>query len=154
MADVQKSNNEASVAKQGRVRLTLLVYRKTGMRLSEFQKYWREQHAGVFTGIAIAKKNLLSYQQVCGACIMFPQYWALRRLICCPLSLQAHVDEKVSIPHPMVLQSVHDRSPKISFGRGNLMMASQLGPGPLKAMLTWRLYVDFGIVEACWLPCL
>ena len=80
MADVPKSNNEASVAKQDRVRLTLLVHRKPGLSLSEFQKYRREQHAGVFTGIATVKKNLLNYQQVCGACIMLPQYWALRRL--------------------------------------------------------------------------
>ena len=119
MVDIQKSNDEASVAKQDRVRLTLLVHRKPDLSLSEFQKYWREQHAGVFTGIAIVKKNLLSYQQVCGHCIMLPQYWALGRLICRPLSLQAHVDEEVSIPHPMVLQSIQDRSPKTSFGRQN-----------------------------------
>ena len=127
MADEQKSNNEASIAKQDRVRLTLLVYRKPGMSLGGFQKYWREQHAGVFTGIAIAKKNLLNYQQVCGACIMFPQYWALGMLICCPLSLQAHVDEEVSITHPMVLQSIRDRSPKIFFGRRNLGWHHSLG---------------------------
>lgn len=133
MADVQKPNNEASVAKQDRVRLTLLVHRKPGLSLSEFQKYWREQHAGVFTGIAVVKKNLLSYQQVCKACNMFPQYWAFGRLICRPLSLQAHVDEEVSISHPMVLQSIQDRSPKISFRRRNLIVASQIGPGPLKA---------------------
>ena len=116
MADLHKSNNEASVAKQDRVRLTLLVYRKPGMSLSDFQKYWREQHAGIFTGIAIVKKNLLSYQQVCGACIMFPQHRASGRLICCPLSLQAHIDEEVSVPHPLVLQYIQDRSPKICHG--------------------------------------
>ena len=153
MADVQKPNNEASVAKQDRVRLTLLVHRKPGLSLGEFQKYWREQHAGVFTGIAIVKKNLLSYQQVCKACNMSPQYWALGRLICRPLSLQAHVDEGVSISHPMVLQSIQDRSPKISFGRRNLMVAARLWLGPLEAMLTWRLYVDVGTTEASRLPC-
>ena len=75
MADVQESSNQASVAKQDRVRLTLLVYQNPGLSLGEFQKHWQEQHAGVFTGIAIVKKNLLSYQQVCGTCIMFPLHW-------------------------------------------------------------------------------
>ena len=70
------------------------------------------------------------------------------------LSLQAHIDEEVSMPHPMVLQSIQDRGPKISFGRRNLMVASQFGLGTLKATLTWRLYVDLGTVEASRLPCL
>ena len=154
MADVQKSSNEASVAKQDRVRLTLLVYRKPGLGLGEFQKYWQEHHAGVFTGIAIVKKNLLSYQQVCGTCIIFSLHWVLGRLICCPLSLQAHIDEEVSMPHPMVLQSIQDRGPNISFGLRNLMVASQFGLGPREATLTWRLCVDLGTVEASRLPCL
>ena len=64
MADQQIPNNESLAAKSDRVRFTILVYRKPGMSLSDFQKYWREQHAGVFTSIAVVKENLLSYQKV------------------------------------------------------------------------------------------
>lgn len=67
MADEQKPKQFPAVRKD-RVRLTLLVYRKQGMSLSEFQQYWREQHSEVFTSIAIVKKNLLLYEQVREAC--------------------------------------------------------------------------------------
>ena len=64
MSDVQPPQHEYSAAKQDRVRLTIFVYRKPGLTLSEFQQYWRERHAKIFSGIAVVKKNLLSYQQV------------------------------------------------------------------------------------------
>ena len=47
-----------------RVRLAILVYRKPGMSLQDFQDYWRKEHAKVFSGIEVVKKNLLKYEQV------------------------------------------------------------------------------------------
>lgn len=47
-----------------RVRLTILIYRKEGISTEDFHTYWRTKHAGIFTGIAIVKKNLLRYEQV------------------------------------------------------------------------------------------
>lgn len=140
MADVQRSSNEASIAAQARVRSTLPVYRRPRMNLKKFQKYWQEQHADIFTGIATDRKDLLSYQEVWGACIIFPHPWASGRLKYRPMSLLADVDEKaVNISHAMVLQSIQDRSPKISFGCRNLTAASQVGPGPLEVTLTLKL---------------
>jgi len=47
-----------------RVRLVILVHRKEGMSLEDFQAYWRDEHSQVFTSIPIVKKNLLNYEQV------------------------------------------------------------------------------------------
>ena len=63
MAD-ESTPNKSPTASKDRVRLTLLVYRKPGMSLNDFQQYWREQHSQIFTSIAIVKKNLLRYEQV------------------------------------------------------------------------------------------
>ena len=66
MADEQSTKNASSTGQQDRARLSIFVYRKQGLSLDEFQKYWREQHSGLFSSIAIVKENLLSYQQVRG----------------------------------------------------------------------------------------
>ena len=68
MAD-EPNPNKSPTASKDRVRLTLLVYRKPGMSLNDFQQYWREQHSQIFTSIAIVKKNLLRYEQVRKTCI-------------------------------------------------------------------------------------
>ncbi len=47
-----------------RVRLVILVHRKDGMSLEDFQSYWRDEHSQVFSSIPIVKKNLLNYEQV------------------------------------------------------------------------------------------
>lgn len=47
-----------------RVRLVLLVFRKPGMSLQDFQDHWRIEHAKVVSGIGIMKRNLLKYEQV------------------------------------------------------------------------------------------
>ena len=111
--------------KQDRVRFTILVYQKPGMSRSDFSKYWREQHAGVFASIAIVKKNLLNYQQVRETCIRFPRSMALRGLMSCPLFRQAHVDEGVSTSYPDALQSIQDTSPKIRLGCRDTLVTSQ-----------------------------
>ncbi len=69
MADEQHPNNKPLAARQDRVRLTLLVYRKEGISRDEFQRYWKDEHSKIFSGIAIVKKNLLSYVQVSEACV-------------------------------------------------------------------------------------
>ena len=48
-----------------RVRLVIMLYRKQGMSAEEFRDYWQKQHSKIFAGLAIVKKNLLKYQQVC-----------------------------------------------------------------------------------------
>ena len=48
-----------------RVRLVIVLYRKQGTSAEEFHKYWREEHSRIFAGIAIVKRNLLKYEQVC-----------------------------------------------------------------------------------------
>ncbi|KAF6226593.1 hypothetical protein HO173_012492 [Letharia columbiana] len=68
MADEQKPKTKSFAARKDRVRLTLLVYRKPGMSLDEFHQYWKNQHAELFSSIAIVKKNLLSYVQMREAC--------------------------------------------------------------------------------------
>ena len=71
MADEQNSKNKPLAARQDRVRLTLLVYRKQGMSLDEFQKYWKDEHSKVFSSIAVVKRNLLTYVQVREACVRY-----------------------------------------------------------------------------------
>ena len=68
MADEQKPK-KYPVARKDRVRFTILVYRKPGMSRDEFQRYWREEHSGIFSNIAIVKKNLVNYEQVRETCI-------------------------------------------------------------------------------------
>ena len=48
----------------GRVRLIALNYRKPGLSQSEFETYWQNEHATVFSGMQVAKDNLLKYEQV------------------------------------------------------------------------------------------
>lgn len=99
MADEQKPKKSHD-ARKDRVRLTLLVYRKQGMSLDEFQQYWKNQHSEVFTSIAIVKKNLLNYEQVREACISQSRSIASQGLTSCPMFLQAHVNGEVGTLRP------------------------------------------------------
>lgn len=93
MADEQEPKTKVEAARQDRVRLTLLVYRKQGMSLDEFQQYWKNQHSKVFSGIAIVKKNLLSYVQVREASVICFSSMPSQGLTS---GTQAHVNEGVS----------------------------------------------------------
>ncbi|KAI0364453.1 hypothetical protein BV20DRAFT_956197 [Pilatotrama ljubarskyi] len=46
-----------------RVRLAVLMAPKPGLSFEEFDRYWLDVHAKVFSSIAIAKRNLLKYEQ-------------------------------------------------------------------------------------------
>ncbi|KAI0358751.1 hypothetical protein OH77DRAFT_1397050 [Trametes cingulata] len=46
-----------------RVRLAVLMAPKPGLSFEEFDSYWLNVHARVFSSIAIAKRNLLKYEQ-------------------------------------------------------------------------------------------
>ncbi|KAJ7634691.1 hypothetical protein FB45DRAFT_472101 [Roridomyces roridus] len=46
-----------------RVRLALLLNRKTGTTVEEFRRYWAEVHGPLIASIEIVKKNLLKYEQ-------------------------------------------------------------------------------------------
>ena len=47
-----------------RVRLAVLMAPKPGLSFEEFDRYWLDVHAKVFSSIAIVKRNLLKYEQV------------------------------------------------------------------------------------------
>ena len=47
-----------------RVRLAVLMAPKPGLSFEEFDRYWLDVHGNVFSSIAIAKRNLLKYEQV------------------------------------------------------------------------------------------
>ena len=53
--------------RQDRVRLAVLMAPKPGLSFEEFDRYWLDVHAKVFSSIAIAKRNLLKYEQVSDA---------------------------------------------------------------------------------------
>lgn len=152
MADEQKPKTKPVAARQDRVRLTLLVYRKQGMSLDEFQKYWKDEHSQVFSSIAIVKKNLLTYVQVREASIPCFRSVTSQGLIYGTLSLQAHVNEEVS---KLRLGSFPVYAPK------DLLREKRFSRGPtvqclvLKMiLLTRRPCVGFGTIEASRLPCL
>ncbi|RPD63987.1 hypothetical protein L227DRAFT_521254 [Lentinus tigrinus ALCF2SS1-6] len=46
-----------------RVRLAVLMAPKPGLSFKEFDRYWLDVHANVFSSIAIVKQNLLKYEQ-------------------------------------------------------------------------------------------
>ncbi|KAI8968612.1 hypothetical protein BD414DRAFT_504244 [Trametes punicea] len=46
-----------------RVRLAVLMAPKPGLSFEEFDRYWLDVHANVFSSIAVAKRNLLKYEQ-------------------------------------------------------------------------------------------
>ncbi|KAI0326539.1 hypothetical protein GY45DRAFT_1258785 [Cubamyces sp. BRFM 1775] len=46
-----------------RVRLAVLMAPKPGLSFEEFDRYWLDVHAEVFSSIAIVKRNLLKYEQ-------------------------------------------------------------------------------------------
>ena len=59
------SNTSAPSLRSDRVRLAVLMAPKPGLSFEEFDSYWLDVHAKVFSSIAIAKRNLLKYEQVC-----------------------------------------------------------------------------------------
>lgn len=48
-----------------RVRLIVMISPKPELSLEEFQEYWLNTHSKLFTSVAIVKKNLTKYEQVC-----------------------------------------------------------------------------------------
>ncbi|KAJ7126869.1 hypothetical protein C8R44DRAFT_617351 [Mycena epipterygia] len=46
-----------------RVRLVILIKRKSSLSKEEFGQYWSETHGNLFSSLAIAKTNLLKYEQ-------------------------------------------------------------------------------------------
>ncbi|KAH9942249.1 uncharacterized protein BXZ73DRAFT_97667 [Epithele typhae] len=46
-----------------RVRLAVLMAPKPGLSFEEFDDYWLNVHGNIFSSIAIAKRNLLKYEQ-------------------------------------------------------------------------------------------
>lgn len=72
-----------------RVRLVVLMAPKPGLSFEEFDRYWLDVHAKVFSSIAIAKRNLLKYEQV--SVSIFPVSHNARR--------SPAVASSTSIPH-------------------------------------------------------
>lgn len=62
MADEQKPSKSLG-ARPDRVRLVVLLYRKKGLSVEEFQASWRDDFAPIMSAIPIFKKNLLTYEQ-------------------------------------------------------------------------------------------
>ena len=61
------SDSNASVTpslRTDRVRLAVLMAPKPGLSFEEFDRYWLDVHGNIFSSIAIAKRNLLKYEQV------------------------------------------------------------------------------------------
>ncbi|KAJ7158628.1 hypothetical protein C8R46DRAFT_395815 [Mycena filopes] len=46
-----------------RVRLVVLLKRKSTLSKEEFHQYWSEQHAALFSSLDIVKTNLVKYEQ-------------------------------------------------------------------------------------------
>ncbi|TFK85354.1 hypothetical protein K466DRAFT_646909 [Polyporus arcularius HHB13444] len=46
-----------------RARLVVLMAPKPGLSFEEFDRYWLDVHANIFSSIAIVKRNLLKYEQ-------------------------------------------------------------------------------------------
>ena len=57
------STSETPTLHTDRVRLVVLMAPKPGLSFEEFDQYWLHVHAKVFSYIAIAKRNLLKYEQ-------------------------------------------------------------------------------------------
>ncbi|TRM68585.1 EthD domain-containing protein [Schizophyllum amplum] len=47
-----------------RIRLVVFVKRRPDLTREEFLSYWREKHAPLFMSLAIAKSNILKYEQL------------------------------------------------------------------------------------------
>jgi len=47
-----------------RIRVVSFVKKKDDLSQEEFHRYWLEEHSKVFSSIAIAKRNLLKYEQM------------------------------------------------------------------------------------------
>lgn len=54
----------APTLRPDRVRLAVLMAPKHGLSFEEFDRYWLDVHAKVFSSISIVKRNLLKYEQV------------------------------------------------------------------------------------------
>ncbi|KAI0829731.1 hypothetical protein BC628DRAFT_1408560 [Trametes gibbosa] len=54
---------DAPSLRTDRVRLVVLMAPKPGLSFEEFDRYWLDVHAKVFSSIAIAERNLLKYEQ-------------------------------------------------------------------------------------------
>lgn len=47
-----------------RVRLVVMFKKKDTITREEFDRYWVEEHAKLFSSLAIVKSNVLKYEQV------------------------------------------------------------------------------------------
>ncbi|KAH9895237.1 hypothetical protein C8Q73DRAFT_665487 [Cubamyces lactineus] len=56
-------NTSKPALRTDRVRLVVLMAPKPGLSFEEFDRYWLDVHAEVFSSIAIVKRNLLKYEQ-------------------------------------------------------------------------------------------
>ncbi|TBU29488.1 hypothetical protein BD309DRAFT_149752 [Dichomitus squalens] len=63
MSSTSNTDSTASTLRKDRVRLAVLMAPKPGLSFEEFDRYWLDVHANVFSSIAIAKRNLLKYEQ-------------------------------------------------------------------------------------------
>ncbi|KAI0674924.1 hypothetical protein C8Q78DRAFT_1066822 [Trametes maxima] len=57
------NNSSPPTLRTDRVRLAVLMAPKPGLSFEEFDRYWLDVHANIFSSIAIAKRNLLKYEQ-------------------------------------------------------------------------------------------
>jgi hypothetical protein len=57
-----------------RARMVALMYPKAGLPFEEIDRYWGDEHARIFTSIAIVKKNLIKYEQV-SLSLVCSLYW-------------------------------------------------------------------------------
>ncbi|KAI0633464.1 hypothetical protein C8Q77DRAFT_1073323 [Trametes polyzona] len=63
MGLVSETTTSTPSLRTDRVRLAVLMAPKPGLSFEEFDRYWLDVHANVFSSIAIAKRNLLKYEQ-------------------------------------------------------------------------------------------
>lgn len=50
--------------RKDRVRVLAFIKKVDSVSKEEFSRYWVEEHSKIFMSMAIAKKNLLKYEQV------------------------------------------------------------------------------------------
>lgn len=64
ISDTPSAPSATPSLRTDRVRLAVLMAPKPGLSFEEFDRYWLDVHAKVFSSIEIAKRNLLKYEQV------------------------------------------------------------------------------------------
>ncbi|KAJ7634692.1 hypothetical protein FB45DRAFT_909581 [Roridomyces roridus] len=54
---------DSTTIRTDRVRLAILLIRKTGTTVEQFRRHWAESHGPLIGSIEIVKKNILKYEQ-------------------------------------------------------------------------------------------